>query len=514
MNTLRISLVSAFALGIASLASPLCLHAKDYTLSLTANQTWTGAPWSPTGVPGANDRVLNFSNGGTQTYDFYLDGDQALLSFTSTNTGISQRIYNGTSLSNVADGSLNVSEEIAIRSGSLYLRSRDANYRLSISASSLQIGGGTAPAGIIFGGSDSYRNVSFTVSGATVLTGNNPLLEMQSGLTASDSKINLGHVIFKSDITGSTPGILFNSGALTVKSLRSSVTGGGTLRTGSAGKGTLLISGAAGDPGQPEGENIFYQEIRGGLNVEKTGTNTQIFAAANTYTDGTVISGGVLSLRNTTGSGLGSGNVVVKEGGTLAGSGILMLAAGNSIKIQESGIVAPGADGAGFSTLSINGNLNRDDLQPFTMEAGAKFSFNLDESGRSDSILFGYYSAGYLKLDPGGMVVDVSGTLSDTVIYTFFTFKSDGPKTGSKLTSSGLTGGLVAGSGFDGFIPTFHYDDPAFGGLGTITMTVSQIPEPHAIALAVPIIIFFSLLQRRSRRQSQLEQSGTKAQSA
>jgi len=53
----------------------------------------------------------------------------------------------------------------------------------------------------------------------------------------------------------------------------------------------------------------------------KQGSGVLTINSANTYSGGTVISGGTVEINNTTGSGLGSGPVTVNAGGTLAGMG-------------------------------------------------------------------------------------------------------------------------------------------------------------------------------------------------
>jgi fibronectin-binding autotransporter adhesin len=83
-----------------------------------------------------------------------------------------------------------------------------------------------------------------------------------------------------------------------------------------------------------------------------TGPGTTVLTAANTYTGGTIINSGKLLIKNTTGSGTGTGAVTVNSTGTLAGNGII---SGAGVTINGGGTLSSGArsqiSGTGLSTL-------------------------------------------------------------------------------------------------------------------------------------------------------------------
>lgn len=458
--------------------------AEDYSLDLTSGVNWNAASWSPSGIPGENDTISNISG---STANLFLNGDRKILSLGKTSSN-STRIYNGVS-GNAANNTLTITEQLKVEDGSYIFRgvTGGSSERLTVHVSNLVLGkNADSTTGRISFGSASdasdYRYITFTVSGSTVIKGRNAAVLVSSGLTRQDTHIDLGHVIFqKEDFDVGSPGIEIAGGAaVTVKSLRN--TGGPWSRVQISGSGTLIIDGNAGDPKEPAGENNFSLRISDGIRVEKTGSNLQIFSGTNNeYSGGTLISGGVLSVQNGSGSALGKGSVEVRAGGTLAGYGQVLLESA-SITVKNGGFIAPGADGTeGFNALRINGE-KKGSEKILVMEAGSMFSFNLNSAGESDRIQFGYYSAGDLVLPSGGVAINVNGTLSENVTYILFTFNSGAPGEGN--IDSGLSEGLVMGTGFDGYIATFHYDQEDFGGPGVIAMTVVAVPEPTQGAVA------------------------------
>jgi autotransporter-associated beta strand protein len=86
---------------------------------------------------------------------------------------------------------------------------------------------------------------------------------------------------------------------------------------------------------------ILTQEVRGVGQLQKTGSGLLALSAANTYSGGTTISGGSLAVRNTSGSGVGTGDVAV-NGGTLGGTGFIGAAGDPSNITLTGGVLAPG----------------------------------------------------------------------------------------------------------------------------------------------------------------------------
>jgi autotransporter-associated beta strand protein len=78
--------------------------------------------------------------------------------------------------------------------------------------------------------------------------------------------------------------------------------------------------------------------ITGLGSVQQIGTGATTLTGDNTYSGGTTISAGTLYVNNTSGSGTGSGSVLVQSGGTLAGSGTIS----GAVTVQSGGKLASG----------------------------------------------------------------------------------------------------------------------------------------------------------------------------
>lgn len=83
--------------------------------------------------------------------------------------------------------------------------------------------------------------------------------------------------------------------------------------------------------------------------ITKVGTGTWTLTNANIYSGGTTVNNGVMMVNNTAGSGLGTGAVVVNNGGTLSGSGSVS----GDLTINAGAVIAPG-NGVGLFSIGSN----------------------------------------------------------------------------------------------------------------------------------------------------------------
>lgn len=471
---------------------------------------WTdrdGNPYGPGIHPGSGDSIIGLNGVANATVtEFFLSGDRTIARLEGGNLTL-VRLFSGSIASSTGDNTLTITERFqANEKNRFYLRSQ-SNSKLTINTASLGMDGeGWVEIGT---SSLSNGNISFT-SQETSFTGGLARFTVNSHFDAANGYIGLGHVTFDTN-TGFNSGITINantSGTGTSKVHVASLNSTNNSTEGRIqGTGTVIIDSSTSSLPLPEVAN-FGRAISGAIRIEKKGDSLQIFSfeepettktTANTYTGGTLIEGGTLAVRNSKGSGLGTGAVTVAANGTLAGDGRIALSTGNAITVNSGGRIAPGEDNkilvtAGHETFQFHTlTLHKTGLK---MEEDSAFSFRVSADGSSDQIAFTDYAANSLTLDGDNIRIDISGELKTDKTYILFTFAdaSGGAK------SSGLTSGLTTGDGFDGYIATFHYDDASYGGIGTISMTVAAIPEPSTGLLILPFFVGAYCYQQRYRK--------------
>lgn len=131
----------------------------------------------------------------------------------------------------------------------------------------------------------------------------------------------------------------------------------GTLRLGNGGStgnlagtsnitnnGTLAVNHSN---AFTQATDLNNRAISGTGSLIQSGTGTTVLTAANTYSGGTSVLSGTLTVNNTTGSGTGTGAVTVSNGATLNGSGTL----GGVVTFQNGAQHNPG-NSPGIQTFS------------------------------------------------------------------------------------------------------------------------------------------------------------------
>lgn len=489
-----------FSLSILLCVGGLSLHAQtnySTTISTTGVTSWTNLTWTPEGSPGSEDHV-SLNSTGTGNAHLRLNSNLVLGDFSVTSSSlflIQSEV--GTGITSLEVQKLSYA---GMNNLSFYNRTDNDNdnHKLSVLAASLEIGGTVSGSSAINLGTSSLPLTSFTVSGTSHID-NNGVLRVQT----STGVFSLGDVLLTGELNlANTAGANDSTAVVAVTGL----SGGGSVKAASNNARPVLKISRADTESASEFSGTFTETGSARIKVEKSGTGTQIFANATgaAYSGGTSIEAGTLVISNTSNSGLGTGDVEIGNGGTLAGSGIVRLSGSAAVTVRSGGVLAPGGDGNGeLNQLKING---LDTTGGVSLESGSAFTFNVETTGDSDQIWFGHYTLGDLSLAAEGIAVNVNGTLSENIIYTLFTFNSGDASSVGNITS-GLTGGLVAGSGFEGYTAIFHYDDVEFGGLGTISLTVQAIPEPKQVVL-VGALILSSLIwkMRRQKRAYQVSE--------
>ncbi len=466
-------------LGVAGgLAAPRARAADTWTLSLGASGNWEAVSWNKNGAPAAGafpnaaDDIVRLS---------FTAGSLALYLQNNRTVGLLEANQGNVYLrggASAANGSYTLSAaQININAGVFSMGHRTAGSSdITVHAGLVNVSGGN----LSFGSHD--------LSGATyVKEWTSGTLAISAGRTAGVrnpgfTKIDLGAVqnngtldlAWKSVGTGSS---LFTSGnPYTVEA--GSLTGNGLVTTtidatGMAPRPTLWIKGtnAAGA--------VYDGLIEDGaaaskLAVHKSGSGFQRFSRAegNTYSGGTVISGGVLAGRNTSGSAFGSGSVLVEAGGTMATSYRMRLEPGaeQSITVENGGTFNAGYDGTPAIAVTTISGASNGSAPVLSMESGSAFAFRLDTvGGGADLIRFESYTVGDLLL--ADALVNITGLdeLSAPQSWKLFDFDGD------ISTEAWFGNGLQLGSGFGSYEAEFLYEANA--------IYLHVVPEPGSILL-------------------------------
>lgn len=109
----------------------------------------------------------------------------------------------------------------------------------------------------------------------------------------------------------------------------------------------------------------------GTTSLIKIGAGNLILTGANTYSGATTISGGKLSVNNSSGSGTGFGTVTVASGGTLGGSGTVS----GATTVNSGGTLSPGNS---ISTLTFSNAL--------TLNSGCTNYFEISKSPTTNDV--------------------------------------------------------------------------------------------------------------------------------
>ena len=203
--------------------------------------------------------------------------------------------------------------------------------------------------------------------------------------------------------------------------------------------------------------------ISGGGSITKLGTGALRLDFANIYSGGTVVSAGGLVVSNTTGSGVGTGALVIESGAFLRGTGIV----GGATTIKAGGILGAG-DFAGNLSITA-GNLTF--TNGLTLNDGAIFKFKLGTASDKISLIGGVLTG---AATPGSLTINLdAGTGFSAGTYTLFDFSSGGTTTSSFDVADFTLGTTISG---------YSYNLALNGGSSMLQLTASAIPEPSTYA--------------------------------
>jgi autotransporter-associated beta strand protein len=305
--------------------------------------------------------------------------------------------------------------------------------------------------------------------------------------------------------TGATPAgsLDLNGKDQTVTSLASPVTTGvvnGIANTqGATRTSVLTINGSAtATYSAPLGFVVNNANMPGAaadlakitLVLDPLNTGTQILTGANTYSGGTTISGGTLKANNTSGSGTGTGAVVVNSGGTLAGTG----AVSGAVTVNSGGTLSPGAS---VESLGVG---------PLTLAGASTLKYEINSSVALNvaADLVNVATGGAVSINPAALLSasDVATTPVVLALGTKFTLLSYAQSAGLTGNFSGFAEGSTVPIGVNQFAihyadlqPGSNFDAPASGtGFKYVTLTtVAAVPEAGAVLMGAIVCLAVGL---------------------
>ncbi|MCE9544995.1 MAG: autotransporter-associated beta strand repeat-containing protein [Planctomycetia bacterium] len=305
---------------------------------------------------------------------------------------------------------------------------------------------------------ENYLNTKWFGSGA-VTGGAVNRLPTTTALTVSDGTLDLGGNNQQvASLSGSSTGSVINSSAGFNSIFTLSPTSGSTEFSG-------VIGGGAGT-----------------ISVVKSGDGRQVLSGDNTYTGTTTVNGGTLLIKGDQSSATGA--VIVNDGGTLGGTGIV----GGATAVLSGGKLAPGAS---IDTLTIDDTL---DISGAVGGPAGSMLFELGPSPLGDMVVLTDSNAltigtGLLNFDD--FVFTDLGVTAGT--YTLFDTNTDILGTlGTSL--SGTIGGYTA---------TLSLADTNNDIVLTLISEVSAVPEPSTFVLAaVGLLGLCGVAVRRKYRRA------------
>ncbi len=187
-----------------------------------------------------------------------------------------------------------------------------------------------------FSGSFTIFNGASTAGSATLIT--------NGGMVAG---AGVGHTLFFDSSDGGTARAVTKAGAdFDISGLGAAGMGIGSIE----GAGTYLLGTKNLSVGGNDRSTTVAGVIEGADgSLTKVGLGSLTLSGANAYTGGTTVDGSILFVDNSSGSGTGSGAVMVNSGGFLGGSGTIA----GTVTVNSGGTVSPGRSPG---KLSINGN--------------------------------------------------------------------------------------------------------------------------------------------------------------
>lgn len=464
-------------------------------LNTSGTQTFTG------GIT-LNDNLALSASAGSQSFN--------TSSFNVTNKTLTVNTSGTTTFGNALTSSLGTGGVlIKDGAGTLVLSSTSNTYtgttNTALAANGTRINAGTlAIAGdgsLGLAPSTAVSNVQFTGNGtlrfdsATTLAATRNIA-VGSGITATFNN-NGNAVTIGGVISGTTGATTFTGSGTTVLTGTNTygitgITSGATLQIGNGGTTGTLGTGDVQNDGtlafnRSNNMTVGNMIFGDGALVQAGSGTTTLTGNFNNYTGGTTITGGTLEVNNTSGSGTGTGDVIVDAGGTLAGTGSITIDSGNIVYVAGNFVIgsttgAPTAADFSLSTsLGTVLNVDTTGVLKFDLFTGAGLGNNNATPTAADILAIqgsAIFATGSLLeiANPNGMTAWAAGDS-----WRIWDTTNTGTLTGTlALSAPTLTGGL-------------NWDFNQSTGI----LSIVGVPEPSRAILLLGGILGFTLRRRR-----------------
>ncbi len=415
---------------------------------LSASAAWAVAPtWSSTASTGSLSTASNWNgNIAPASSTSMMFGTSTTTALTNDYTSLTLLglTFNGNSSFTLSGNAITMSGTITQSSSYSQVLNTDLALTTGISVNVI----GSA-ASMTFGGvvSGNYT-LSKGSGGSLFLTGANT----QNGLLINNGTVivsgsgTLGRSSGELNLAQSTGRLNLNGTSQSVGNLTGA--SGSTIFNDSTGTSTLTIGSGGGTGGTFAGAIIDNNTGTGKMALTKIGSGTIILSGANTFSGGTTVSAGVLTLGASNALSGATGSVTV-NGGKLNSSVSAATLGGNLV--FSSGTISPNDTGVGTLTLAAG--------KSFSMSGGT-LALNLGTA--FDQIT----GTGALSLTGGTIAFDTTGAgFSYTSSYQIFS--GFGNTSFSALTLSGYDSVNYLASISDS---------------GVLSFATAGIPEPSTYA--------------------------------
>lgn len=257
------------------------------------------------------------------------------------------------------------------------------------------------------------------------------------------------------------------------------------------------------------------------FDITKTGSGTQKFSGTSLVAGTTTINGGTLlingthiadtSLSGNLASVATRGDYVVNSGGTLGGTGTIKPydtagGGGVMIDIASGGTLAPGDGGVGTLTLDNTAsarsilNFSSGGLGAFDLGAGvtADMIAIIGSASLATEVFFANTVINFTDLTAGSLTTgdyllfEGDANVSSATGYSGLTL--GGAFVGTSIGGTAITGGLVGGTGLEGYASW-----QLFLAGNDIYLNISAVPEPAACAAFAGLAALVLAARRRRR---------------